>query len=62
MRMALGSNGSPFNCFLLCRSLETLKIRMKKQQKNCIKIFNFLVEYQKKHPNVIKEICKKFFF
>lgn len=56
MRMAFGSQGSPFDCFLLCRSLETLKIRMKKQQKNAIKVFKFLEEYQSKHPDILKEL------
>jgi methionine-gamma-lyase len=55
-RSNLGTNTSPDIAILLLRSLETLIIRMKTQQESCIKIFNFLVEYQKIHPEVIKKI------
>jgi len=50
LRTFLGNMASPHTCWLLLRSLETLKIRMEKQAENAMKIANFLVH----HPKVGK--------
>ena len=42
LRTFLGNMASPHTCWLLLRSLETLKIRMEQQAKNAIDIFQFL--------------------
>ncbi len=50
LRTFLGNMAGPWTGWLLMRSLETLKLRMEKQQENAIKIANYLVE----HPKVTK--------
>ena len=50
LRTFLGNMVSPHTAWLMLRSLETLKLRMDKQQENAIKI----VEHLKAHPNVEK--------
>lgn len=50
LRTFLGNMASPWTCWLLMRSLETLKIRMEQQQENAIQAAHFL----HKHPKVIK--------
>ncbi len=48
LRTFLGNMASPNTCWLLLRSLETLKVRMEQQAKNAQKIVSFLMN----HPNV----------
>jgi len=50
LRTFLGNMASPHTCWLLLRSLETLKIRMEQQAKNATAVAQFLVS----HPLVEK--------
>ena len=50
LRTFLGNMASPHTCWLLLRSLETLKVRMEQQARNTEKIAEFL----KDHPAVNK--------
>ena len=50
LRTFLGNMASPHTCWLLLRSLETLKVRMEQQLKNAKKVALFL----NKHPKVRK--------
>lgn len=50
LRTFLGNMASPHTCWLLLRSLETLKIRMEQQAKSAEAIAAFLVQ----HPKVLK--------
>lgn len=50
LRTFLGNMASPHTCWLLLRSLETLKVRMEQQAKNARKLADFLVQ----HPAVLK--------
>ncbi len=50
LRTFLGNMASPHTCWLLLRSLETLKLRMEKQAANAIKV----AKYLKNHPLVNK--------
>ncbi len=47
-RKTLGSNPSPFDCWLLTRGVKTLAVRMEQHQKNALAIAHFL----EKHPKV----------
>jgi methionine-gamma-lyase len=47
-RSQLGTTAEPFSCFLLLRSLETLRIRMEKAAENASKLAHFL----NKHPKI----------
>ncbi|MNX77731.1 Methionine gamma-lyase [compost metagenome] len=47
-RTIMGSMPDPFSCWLLMRSLETLKIRMEAQAANAVRI----AEYLNQHPAV----------
>ena len=47
LRTYLGNMASPHTCWLLLRSLETLKIRMQKQAKNAKKVAQFLDQHPK---------------
>ncbi|MBA3816516.1 MAG: PLP-dependent transferase [Parachlamydiaceae bacterium] len=47
-RKAMGLNPSPFDAWLLTRSIKTLALRMEQHQKNAFDIVNFL----KNHPKV----------
>jgi methionine-gamma-lyase len=49
-RTILGTQGSPHNGWLITRSLETLGIRMRKQEENAVALAKML----KDHPKVIK--------
>jgi methionine-gamma-lyase len=49
-RTILGSMADPFTCWLLMRSLETLDVRMRRQQENA----RTLVEVLKAHPAVAR--------
>jgi len=49
-RKALGLNPSPFDTWLISRSLKTLGIRMEKHQENAFEIVKFL----RRHPKVKK--------
>jgi methionine-gamma-lyase len=51
LRTFLGNMASPHTCWLLLRSLETLKVRMEQQAKSAMKIALFL----KDHP-LVKEL------
>ncbi|MEZ4885382.1 MAG: cystathionine gamma-synthase family protein [Chitinophagales bacterium] len=50
LRTFLGNMASPHTCWLLLRSLETLKVRMEQQMRNAEKVAHFLVH----HPKVEK--------
>jgi len=50
LRTFLGNMPSPHTCWLLLRSLETLKVRMEQQMKNASRVADFLNE----HPKVEK--------
>lgn len=50
MRSFLGSMAGPWTCWLMLRSLETLKVRMEAQAKGAAEVAAFL----KKHPKVTK--------
>ena len=50
LRTFLGNMAGPWTGWLLMRSLETLKIRMEKQQRNAVEVANFLAT----HPKVKK--------
>jgi len=45
--MTEGGVLSPFDCYIMLRSLKTLAIRMEKQQENAFKIFEFLKKQKK---------------
>jgi len=47
-RTILGTMSSPFNTWLMSRSLETLAVRMERQQQNALEVFRVLQE----HPAV----------
>ncbi|MEQ9230833.1 MAG: cystathionine gamma-synthase family protein [Cyclobacteriaceae bacterium] len=47
LRTFLGNMASPHTCWLLLRSLETLKIRMDQQQLNAEKVAEFLTSHEK---------------
>ena len=47
-RKTLGSNPSPFDCWLITRGVKTLALRMEQHQKNALAIAEFLL----KHPKV----------
>ena len=47
-RKTLGSNPSPFDCWLITRGVKTLSVRMQQHQKNALAIAHFL----EKHPKV----------
>ena len=47
LRTFLGNMAAPFTGWLLTRSLETLKIRMEKQQANAVEVANFLKNHEK---------------
>lgn len=50
LRTFLGNMASPHTCWLLLRSLETLKVRMEQQAKSAMKVADFLQQ----HPQVEK--------
>lgn len=50
LRTFLGNMASPHTCWLLLRSLETLKVRMEQQARNAAAIADFLAQ----HPSVNK--------
>lgn len=50
LRTFLGNMASPHTCWLMLRSLETLKVRMEQQQRNAQKVAEFLNQ----HPKVSK--------
>ena len=50
LRSFLGTTCSPFTCWLLLRSLETLKLRMTEINKNA----KYVADYLKSHPKVEK--------
>merc|ERR1712088_729146 len=52
LQNAIGPVPSPFDCFLVNRSLKTLKIRMEEHQKNAL----IVGEWLEKHPSVISVI------
>ncbi|MCS6961985.1 MAG: PLP-dependent aspartate aminotransferase family protein [Deltaproteobacteria bacterium] len=47
LQNAIGAVPSPFDCFLLLRSLKTLSIRMERHSENARKIADFLVSHPK---------------
>lgn len=47
-RKTLGSNPSPFDCWLITRGVKTLAVRMQQHQKNALAVAQFL----EKHPKV----------
>lgn len=58
-RTILGTQGSPHNAWMMTRSLETLAIRMEKQQENAIQLAAFLNEHPKvnwvSHPSLFSK-------
>ena len=52
IRGMIGTNGNPFDSWLMARSLETIHLRMQRQMENAIKIAEFL----SKHPKVEKVV------
>ena len=50
LQNAVGAIPSPFDCYLLTRSIKTLSVRMQKHNENGEKVANFL----QSHPKVIK--------
>lgn len=46
-RMAMGMNASPFDCWLLSRSIKTLGIRVDRQSANALTIANFLNDHKR---------------
>ena len=52
IRGMIGTNGNPFDSWLMARSLETVHIRMQRQMENAKKIAEFL----SKHPKVDRVI------
>lgn len=44
---------SPFDCYLVFRSLKTLPLRLRHQMKSCLKVAQFL----ESHPSVTKVLC-----
>lgn len=44
---SIGNGASPFDCFLLLRSLKTLSVRMKAHQENAMQVAQFLSEHSK---------------
>lgn len=49
-RKTLGTNPSPFDCWLISRGVKTLAVRMEQHQKNALAIAHYL----EKHPKVAK--------
>lgn len=47
LRTFIGNMASPHTAWLLCRSLETLKIRMEQQMRNAVEVANFLKDHDK---------------
>jgi methionine-gamma-lyase len=52
IRGMIGTNGNPFDAWLMARSLETVHIRMQRQMENATKVAEFL----SKHPKVERVI------
>ncbi|NMC76749.1 MAG: methionine gamma-lyase [Candidatus Methanofastidiosa archaeon] len=52
IRGMIGTNGNPFDAWLMSRSLETIHLRMQRQMENAVEIAKFL----SKHPKVEKVI------
>ena len=52
MRTFLGNMASPHTCWLLLRSLETLKVRMERQAENALKIADIL-----KQDSRVEKVC-----
>lgn len=52
IRSMIGTNGNPFDAWLMSRSLETIHIRMQRQMENAVEIAKFL----SKHPKVQRVI------
>ena len=50
LQNAIGAVPSPFDCYLLIRSIKTLSVRMEKHNSNAMQISSFL----NNHPKVIK--------
>jgi cystathionine beta-lyase/cystathionine gamma-synthase len=46
-RKTLGSNPSPFDCWLITRGIKTLAVRMEQHQKNAFAVAKFLQEHPK---------------
>jgi cystathionine beta-lyase/cystathionine gamma-synthase len=46
-RKTLGSNPSPFDCWLITRGVKTLAVRMQQHQKNALAIAHFLEKHSK---------------
>lgn len=52
IRGMIGTNGNPFDAWLMTRSLETIHLRMQRQMENAVEIAKFL----SKHPKVERVI------
>lgn len=64
VRSIFGTMGNPFDCWLMMRSLETIKIRMEKSAQSAIKIASFLESHpiivKVTHPSLLKEGCEQY--
>ena len=50
LQNAVGAIPSPFDCYLLIRSIKTLSVRMKQHNENAMQVANFL----NSHPKILK--------
>ena len=50
LQNAVGAVPSPFDCYLLTRSIKTLSVRMKQHNENALQVANFL----NSHPKILK--------
>ncbi len=59
IRGMIGTNGNPFDSWLMARSLETVHIRMQRQMENATKIAQFLSKHQKVEKVIYPELYDK---
>lgn len=59
IRGMIGTNGNPFDAWLMSRSLETVHIRMERQMENAIKISEFLSNHPKVERVIYPELYDK---
>lgn len=59
LRGTIGTNGNPFDAWLMARSLETVHIRMERQMKNAVKIAEFLSNHPKVEKVIYPELLDK---
>lgn len=59
IRGMIGTNGNPFDAWLMARSLETIHIRMQRQMENAVKIADFLSRHPKVERVIYPELYDK---